>query len=616
MALPIKKASAAESLAAISNVLLSAFIIAALFLGRDLLVPFALAALLTFMLAPLVTRLQRWLGRVCAVLLVVLMMFATAGGAAWVLTRQAVDVANKLPDYKENIRTKLRSIRLPSGGPFKRISQTLDELKKDLPGQNQENTALKPNASQNLATQATPVEVVNGKDQRLEFLQVILAPVLGPLGTASLVLLLLVFMLLQRDDLRNRLIRLIGQGRISTTSRAMDEAGSRVSKYLRMQLVVNLTYGIAVAIGLSLIGLPNAILWGALATVLRFIPYVGPWIAAMIPVLLSFAISPGWSTPALTIGLYIVIELISNNVMEPWLYGSSTGVTPIALIVAAMVWTWLWGPVGLILATPITVCLVVMGRHIPRLAFLSIVLSDEEALTQAEDFYHRLHRAGEHDAMEFVETFLKSNPLSALFDTVFIPVITAAWTDQRLGLLDIEQIESLERELRETLDDVEIRMESVAAESPIADAPVLNVCCLPARAYRDELAGTMMGQLLRQQGCNALCASSKMLASEVIDWVRNTKADVVCISAVAPTKIVQARFLSSKLRRNFPEIKIIVGLWGSAVQSVEETKSLEDSGANEIVNSLAGAVEAAVRQMPFLATNRAETMQGGAVQFA
>ncbi len=206
-------------------------------------------------------------------------------------------------------------------------------------------------------------------------------------------------MLLQREDLRSRLIRLIGQGRISTTTRAMDDAGRRVSRYLLMQLVVNVSYGVPVAIGLYFIGVPNAVLWGAFAVVLRFIPYVGPWIAAAFPIILSLAVSPGWMMPLLTIGLFIVLELLSNNVMEPWLYGSSTGVSSIALIVAAVFWTWLWGPVGLVMATPLTVCLVVMGRHVPRLSFLSVLLSDEEALTPAEDCYHRLLTVGEQDEM-------------------------------------------------------------------------------------------------------------------------------------------------------------------------------------------------------------------------
>lgn len=594
MPIPRKQVSSAESLATISNVLLAAFIIATLYFGRDLLVPLALAALLTFMVAPLVTRLQKWLGRVGAVLFVVVMMVVCTGLAGWVLTRQTVDLANRLPDYKENIRVKLRSIQVPSGGPFSKLSETFEELKKDLPGSNKADSkesglALKGEAEADSAPKPLPVEIV-GKDQRLEYAQIILAPVLGPLGTASLVLLLLIFMLLQREDLRNRLIRLVGQGRIGATTRAMDDAATRVSRYLLMQLVVNVTYGIPVAIGLYFLNIPNAILWGALATVLRFIPYVGPWIAAAFPVILSLAVSPGWMTPLLTISLFIILELLSNNVMEPWLYGSSTGVTPIALIVAALVWTFLWGPVGLVLATPLTVCLVVMGRHIPRLAFLSIVLSDDQPLTPAEDCYHRLHRTGEHDEMELVENFLKNNTPAALFDTMLIPVVTAAETDHRLGLLETEQLQFVEHGVKEILEDLEVRLSVATPAEAEGEASALSVCCVPARAYRDELAGDMLVQALKQGNATASNASSKMMSGDLVVWVRESGAKVACVSVVAPSTVIHARYICSKLRSNFPDLKIMIGLWGSTDKSNESLKPLRDSGADEIVTSIAEAI--------------------------
>ena len=269
--------------------------------------------------------------------------------------------------------------------------------------------------------------------------------------------LLVIFMLLRREDLRRRLIRLIGKGHISATTHAMEDAGARVFRYLLMQLVVNVSYGIPVAIGLYFIGVPNAVLWGAFAAVLRFIPYIGPWIGAAIPIALSLAVSPSWTMPLLTIGLFVVLELLSNNLMEPWLYSSSTGVTPIALIVAAVFWTWLWGPVGLILSTPLTVCLVVIGRNVPRLSFLSVVLSDEEALTPAEDFYHRLLTINEQDELEFVEAYLKANSVSALYDSVFIPVIISTETDHRLELLDDEQRLLVEQSLRDIIEDLGTR---------------------------------------------------------------------------------------------------------------------------------------------------------------
>ncbi|RPJ34288.1 MAG: AI-2E family transporter [Verrucomicrobiaceae bacterium] len=587
MAIPVKRPTPAESLATISNVILSTFIVLALYFGRVLLVPLALAALLTFMLAPLVTLHQRWIGRIGAVLLVVMMMFAATGGVGWVLTRQAIDLADQLPGYKENIQVKLRSFQIPSKGPFSKISETFEDLKKDLPGGALSGT----DSNRRPATKAMPVKIVDGKDQRLEFMQVVLTPVFGPLGTAGLVLILLIFMLLQREELRNRLIRLIGQGRMSTTARAMDDAGARVSKYLLMQLVVNVTYGIALAIGLYFIGVPNAILWGALAAVLRFIPYLGPWIAAAFPILLSLASSPGWMIPLMTLALFIVLELVSNNVMEPWLYGSSTGVTPIALIVAALVWTWLWGPVGLVLATPLTVCLVVMGRHIPKLAFLSIVLSDDEALNPAEDCYQRLLRTGEQDEMELVDGYLKTNPMHALFDSVLVPVVAAAGTDHRLGFIDDGQLESVESALSDIVD-------AVSPEFATTDDGLTNVCCVPARARRDQLAGEMLVRLLWQEGVSAQCAVAKTPLSELVAWVRKAKADVVCISVVVPSTLIHARYLCAKFRAIFPVMKIVVGLWGRPKLSPENVTTLRDSGADEIVASLAEALDHLVPRKP------------------
>lgn len=584
MAITTKRSSSAESLATIANVVVSAFIVLALYFGRELLVPLALAALLTFMLAPLVTRLQRWLGRIGAVLLVVMMMFAVTGGVGWILARQAIDLTRQLPAYKVNIQAKLHSIELPAQGPFSAISATLEELKKDLPGVLKNQPGQSGDPSPRGGKEVTQVEIVNGKSTRLELMQVVLTPVLGPLGTAALVLVLLIFMLIQREELRNRVIRLIGQGHMITTARAMDEAGAKVSKYLVMQLVVNVAYGIPVAIGLHFIGVPNALLWGALAAVLRFIPYLGPWIAAAFPILLSLASSPGWMAPLLTIGLFIVLELVSNNVMEPWLYGSSTGVTPIALIVAALVWTWLWGPVGLVLATPLTVCLVVMGRHIPKLAFLSIVLSDEEALTPTEDCYQRLLRAGEHDEMEMVESYLKENSISSLFDSVLLPVIAAAGSDHRLGFIDVDQLESVERGLSDILD-------VVPPTFPLEDGGLLRVCCVPAKANRDQIAGEMLVQLLRQERVAAQSAAAMIPLAELVNWVLKSKAKIVCISVVAPSTLLHARYLCAKFRSASGNLKIIVGLWGRSDLSPDHTTALREAGADEIVFSLAEATE-------------------------
>ncbi len=617
------KTTATDALVGLWTLALTAFIVATLYFARELLIPLALSALLTFLLSPLVTRIERWIGRIAAVLLVVALIFSGFGVAGWMLTRQLVDLATKLPEYKGNIVTKMHAFELPKGGAFTKLSQTVEELKQELPGGTAPATPTvtqepgKPGSAvsspPNAPPPAVPVQVIEtARANPLELVQVIIAPLLGPLGMAALVLLLVICMLFQREDLRNRLIRLIGQGRISATTRAMDDAGHRVSRYLLMQLLVNVTYGVVIAIGLYFIGVPNAVLWGAFGIVLRFIPYIGPWVATILPTMLALAISPHWTVPILTIALFAGVELILNNVMEPLLYGAHTGVSSIALIVAAVFWTWLWGPLGLVLATPLTVCLVVMGRHVPRLSFLSVVLSDEDALTPAEDCYHRLLTPGERDELELVESYLKANSLTALYDSVFIPVLTTAETDARAELLDSEQLNQVEQSMRDIIEDLGTRpavpskavvekADAAAddkAPAPPAVALDCRVFCLPARADRDELAGTMLVQLARQQGFGAQNAPAKLVAGELLALVEKADVDVICISVVAPSTVIHARYLCLKLRALLPKLKIVIGLWGATEDVTEATKRLRDSGADEVVTTLADALEQMAKLAP------------------
>lgn len=596
--------AAANALVGIWNVLLASFVLATLYFAQALLVPLFLAALLTFLLAPLVTRLEKVIGRVAAILLVVLLILGGATTGGWVLTQQLVDLATKLPEYKENITAKLRSLKVPSGGKFDEVSKAVEELKQELPGAGPSKAVPKegdpPTAAATEPAQApVPVEVINAaKSNPFDLVRALIAPLVGPLGTAALVLLLLIFLLLKREDLSSRLIRLIGQGNISSTTKAMDDAGHRVRRYLLMQLVINVTYGIPVAIGLYFIGVPNALLWGASATVLRFIPYVGPWIGAGIPTLLALAVFPGWMMPLLTLGLFIVLELVSNNVLEPWLYGTSTGVSPVALIVAAVAWTWLWGPVGLILATPLTVCLVVMGRHSRRLSFLSVLLSDEEALTPAEDFYHRLLTTGDQDEIEFVEAFLKTNTLVELYDSVFIPALTTVERDRRLDQLDDEQSDQIEQSLRDLIEDLgasppaQPRAHAADAKATITPPPTLvrQLCCLPARADRDHLAGVMMAQLLRGLGHEAQTLPAKLEIDALIQRLRDARVDGVCISVVSPSTVLHARYLCLKLRAALPQLTIVVGLWGLSDNLDDATRRVRDSGADAAVATMAEAL--------------------------
>lgn len=623
---PVKNSSAA-ALVGIWSILMAVFVITILFVGREVLMPLALAALITFLLSPLVARLERWIGRIAAVLLVIIVLFSAIGGAGWLLARQVIDLAAKLPDYQSNIETKLRSIRLPIGGVMKRATESIEHIQKELPTQpaadasEAEPTAANAwpppvvgnlESAENKIANALPagskpsppppisVKVVEAQSGLPHLLQQMVAAVASPLGTAALVLLLAIFMLLKREDLRGRLIRLIGQGRISETTRAMDDAAHRVARYLAMQCLVNTGYGILISLGLYFIGVPNAILWGAFAGVLRFIPYVGPWIGAAVPILLSFAVSTSWLTPVYTLSLFLVLELINANALEPWLYGSSTGVSSLALIISAVFWTWLWGPVGLLLSTPLTVCLAVMGRHVPRLQFLSVLLSEEQALSPAEECYHRLLASGVTQANTLAERYLKANSLTALYDNVLLPVIIATEVDVKRDSVEEPERVALYDNLADMTEDFGSRPavpSNLEADKSIAEkvetlAPEISerVLVLPARAERDQVAGLMLVQLLRQRDFEVENLSAQMSAAEIVEAAVKADPDAICISVVPPSTLIHARYLTRKLRQRLPRVKIIAAFWGATENVAEAAEGLRNSGADETVASFAEAV--------------------------
>jgi predicted PurR-regulated permease PerM len=619
------------ALVAIWMILLTAFVVTILYVGRQLLIPLALAAMLTFLLAPLVGYIERWIGRIAAVLIVVAMLCSVVGGAGWLLTRQLIDLAAKLPDYQTNIDNKLHAIRLPTGGAFGRFSHSVSELQKQLPD------SLEPPASatgpvpETKATTATrslnvpagqqpmPVRIVDSQSRFPQILQTTATGLMGPFGTAGLVSLLVIFMLLKREDLRGRIIRLIGQGRISATTRAMDDAGTRVARYLTMLLLVNVSFGLCIAIGLYFIGVPNAALWGAFAAIMRFVPYVGVWIAAAFPILISFAVSTSWLSPLLTLGLFIVLELINFNALEPWLYGSSTGVSPIALIIAAVFWTWLWGPIGLVLAIPLTVCLAVIGRHVPKLHFLSVLLSEEQALAPHEECYHRLLSFDLDEANDLAEAYVKTNSLTSLYDSVLIPTVTLAEMDAQRDELDAEHRSAIHRHIHDLIEDLGSAPPSksqldadkaVAEHTPFPlSAPTCRVFCVPARAHRDELAGAMLVQLLRQQDFDAENASAALSSGELVEMAAKSDPEAICISVVAPSTLIHARYLTTKLRAQLPNVKIVVGIWGATENMAGAGERLRSSGADEVVVSLAEAVV----QLAKFSVSLADEMIPGAI---
>jgi len=594
----------AAALTGIWGLLLLAFVIAALYFGRTVLVPIALATLITFLLSRLVTRLERWIGRIAAVLVAVIAMFTIFAGASWVIGRQVIDLADKIPDYQANIVTKIRSLRLPAGGPLARFSSSVHVLQKELVAPSP--APLTERAPDDSSTRTPPpvaspipVKIIEGRSTIPQLMQETLSAILSPLGTAALVLLLVIFMLLKREDLRGRLIRLVGQGRISTTTRAMEDAGRRVSRYLSTQFLVNTCYGICVAIGLQLIGVPNAALWGLLTGVLRFIPYVGPWAGALLPVVLSFAISTSWFTPLMTIALFIVLEAIASNVVEPWVYGANTGVSPIALIISAVFWTWLWGPVGLVLSTPLTVCLAVMGRHVPRLEFLGTLLSENQALAPHEEFYHRLLSFSTDSAEEFATKYLETESLTSFYDKVLIPAIAAVEIDAHSGSLTAEQRTSALQRIHEIIDDFsgweasrkdkeEQKSDDLTGVAPASGSRVL---CLPASAFRDELAGEMLAQLLRNQGCEVENLPARLKDEELIDRTLEIQPECICVSVLPPTSIAQARHLCSAIHERLGSVTILLGAWSARFDAEKLRERLRATHVNDVAVSLADAVQ-------------------------
>jgi predicted PurR-regulated permease PerM len=550
---------------------------ASLYFARDVLIPFALAALLSFLLAPLVVRLQRLhLGRVPAVWCVVILAFTLLGALGWLVTGQLSSLGSEFPKYKSNIEAKIKSMHTPVAGALDQASDTVKEL------------------SQVFSIQKRPVpkvEVAQPPPNALQFLYDAAGPLLRPLGAAVLVIVLVVFMLLKREDLRDRLIRLMGTNQLNVTTQVLDDAASRISRYLVMQSIISAVLGIAVTIGLSLIGLPNAVLWGLLAAILKFIPYLGPWIAAALPAAQAMAVFDDWKHMLLTILLFILLELISSNLVEPWLYGTRTGVTPLALIVAAIFWTWLWGAVGLILSTPLTVCLVVMGKYIPQLEFLSVLLGDEPVLKTETRLYQRLLAMDLEEASDIVAEECNAKPFVEVCDSLFIPVLSEIERDQHRGMLDEHKQQAIFQALQELLDDLCARDDNNAAAitSP-GDSTIAAVLCLSAQDEAGHITAMMFARLLELNGIQAESVSIKA-ANEIGALVEQLKITLVCFCALPPFAITHTCHLSRHLRNQFPSLDIIVGLWNGQSDLPKARERLLSAGARGVVRTFAEGLQ-------------------------
>lgn len=591
---PARISPAAPRMSPLTLVALIVVAVAALYLGRDIFVPLALAILLSFALAPIVVRLRRWgLGRMPSVLAVVFLVFVAIAAFGGVVATQIVDLADNLPIYEMNLRGKIRELRSAGSedGIVARTSDMMRDLSKELeavtdePAEGIEGRA--GDEGEIDVTRPVPVEVHAPEPSPLEALRQVVGPLLGPVTTAGLVLVFVIFILLQREDLRDRLIRLAGSGDVHRTTEALDDAAHRISRYLLMHLVINVLYGVPVGIGLYFIGVPNPLLWGLLATVLRFIPYIGPVVAALFPIALSFAVDPGWTMPLLTVALFLGLELFSNNLLEPWLYGSSTGLSSVAVLVAAVFWTMLWGPVGLLLSTPLTVCLVVLGRHVPQMQFLDVLLGNEPALPVEVKFYQRMLARDPDEATELAEDYLEDNALEDLYEEIITPALGFAERDRVARGIDRETTQAIAEDVIDIIDDLAAEDESAATEDDVpADRP--SVLCIGARNALDEAAAAMLSHLLRRHGIGSTVLPSRAVSLKTLSRLERDGVMLVCLSYVNPAAQQHARRLVKRLRAHFGDrVEVMIGLWNAEAEARETATAI---GADSVVPSLRQAV--------------------------
>jgi predicted PurR-regulated permease PerM len=587
-------------------------VVTALYWAQAVLIPFALTILLTFLLGPLVSALQRaGLGRGPAVAVVILLTLFVLTTIGWITAAQIMSLAGELPSYRHNIRQKIRDFRgMGKGGALEQIQETFEEVRDEIEKDDVPAKGGKP----------APIVVQPASSWRSLYL----GPLAQPLASAGLVLGLLIFMLAQREELRNRLIRVIGYGNLTVTTKALEDAGQRIGRYLLMQITINGCFGLIVAVALFLIGLPYAFLWGFLSVPLLFIPVIGFWIATALPTVLSLAVFEEWWWPLVVIGLFLGLKTVINMLLEPLIYGKSVGVSPMPLLMMIAFWTWLWGPIGLILATPLTVCLVVFAKYVPQLQFIGVLLSDEPVMETNISYYQRLLAMDQDEAVEILEDYLTSHLREDVYDEVLLPALSYAKADLRDNKITEREAHSIcdtTRQILEYLTHFE-PPNSVASEdasrSPVAEDAVrrIRIVGCPAHDEADELGLLMLRQILGSARYDLEILSASNLASEVTAIVAERNPPLVCIAAIPPGGLAQARYICKRLRALSPGLKIVVGRWASTGGLDESHKTLLSAGADQVGSSLRRTRDQITNLRPFLSGERAvdyapvDTLQG------
>src|SRR5829696_1453161 len=540
-------------------------VIAALYFGRDVFIPIVVAVLLSFVLAPFVDFLRRFrLGRVFSVIIAVLVALGIILGLASLIGTQVAQLATDLPRYQETIAEKVQTIRKATIG---RASALVANVGRQIEQatQDPQPTGPKPRTRANEPEKPLAVQVRDPDPTPFQLVRNYLGPVLAPFETAVIVLVVVVFILMQREDLRDRMIRLFGSSDLHRTTVAMDEAAKRLSRYFLTQLCLNAAFGVLIGAGLWLIGVPIPVLWGITAALMRFVPYIGAFIAGVLPVLLAAAVDPGWSMALMVLSLFLVSEPIMGNVVEPLVYGHSTGLSPFAVVVSAIFWTWLWGPVGLILSTPLTLCLVVLGRHVEHFEFFDVLLGDRPALTPIENFYQRVLAGDADEAQEHAEELLKERSLSSYYDEVALKGLQLAVNDATRGVLTGQQLYGIRSAVTELVEDLDAYEDKEPApakaaqpdegpagpsqserslpkepaiaetappsgERPPAWRSETPVLCVAGRGPLDEAVCSMLSQLLHKHGLGARVVPHLAASRSNLPALDMSGVAMVCIS--------------------------------------------------------------------------------------
>lgn len=577
--------------------------VAALYLAKILLLPLGFAILFAFLLAPVVAFLERLrVPRTIAALFVILAFSGILFVAAWTLLTQLVAIANELPTYHDNIAEKMQTLHTPSNSAFSRAQRVLENISDQLGIANSTTTLPSSGRTDDkpIGTSSDhPVQVreVGRPTGRLDEL----GGILEPLATAFLAVVFTFFVLLQREDLRNRLIGLSGDRNLSVLTQAMGDASRRISRYFRLQVAVNISYGAIVCVALYFIGLPHAILFAALSTICRFIPYIGAPVAALTPTLLSLAVFHGWSHSALIFGFYVVLEIVTANYLEPHIYGRHTGLSSLAVLIAATFWTLIWGPIGLILSVPLTVCLVVMGSHVPSLKFLTVLLGDQPVIPPYTHFFQRLLSRDEREAGNILLNSLEKESLVSVYDSVVIPALTLVEVERQKGDLDELTVRFIRSTVAEMIDELGFRNQdeknelapSASGSSVTDDATTspepATIVIIPVRDGFDDIVCTMLSQVLIQSGFHAMSVSIRPI-EETVSAVSEQKPDMVFLSGMPPVAMARAHRLFRSLRTSNPAVKIEMGIWQYKEDPASAAQMISRTGDLHICTSLADAI--------------------------